>query len=63
MYRAQREYDCSGALRNAGGEQESSCELHNYQDEMMADNLNQSNYSPSLAKSDDGHIVPTANCL
>jgi hypothetical protein len=37
MYRPQREYNCSGTLRNVGGEQESGRELHNYQDEMMTE--------------------------
>jgi hypothetical protein len=35
MYRTQREYDGLGTLRNVGSEQESGCELHNYQDETM----------------------------
>ena len=37
MCRSQREYSCSGTLRNVGGEQESGRKLHDYQDEMMTE--------------------------
>lgn len=63
MDRTQREYDRLGALRKIGGEQESGCELRNYEYETMSGTSISQFCSPSLANPDDGHTVPTTKCL